>query len=90
MILDNGTILYQAFKGNKNNNKTKNKPTNKNKTKQKTNKNVWGWWHMPLIPALWSQSQVDLSEFETSLVYRASCRTGSKVTQRDPVSKKPK
>jgi hypothetical protein len=42
---------------------------------------------MPLIPALWRQSQVDLSEFVISLVYRVSSRT-LKATQRNPVSKK--
>ena len=33
------------------------------------------WWSTPLIPALGKQRQVDLYEFEASLVYRASCRT---------------
>ena len=34
------------------------------------------WWClMPLIPALRRQRQVDLCEFEASLVYRASSRT---------------
>ena len=32
------------------------------------------WWHMPLIPALWSQRQVDLKEFEASLVYTVSSK----------------
>ena len=27
------------------------------------------WWHMPLIPALGRQRQVDLCEFKASLVY---------------------
>jgi hypothetical protein len=27
------------------------------------------WWHIPLIPVLRKPRQVDLSEFETSLVY---------------------
>jgi hypothetical protein len=40
----------------------------------------------PLIPALGRQRQVDLYEFEVSLIYRASSRT-VKATQRDPVSK---
>ena len=39
---------------------------------------------MPLIPALRRQRQVDLCEFETSLVNTAS----SRATQRNPVSKK--
>ena len=43
---------------------------------------------MPLILALGRQRQVDLWEFKASLVYRASSRTGTKVTQRNPVSKK--
>ena len=30
---------------------------------------------------------MDLCEFKASLVYRASARTGSKATQRNPVSK---
>ena len=29
------------------------------------------WWHTPLIQALGRQSQVDLCEFETSLVYKS-------------------
>ena len=45
---------------------------------------------MPLIPALGRQRQVDLCEFEVSLVSRASARIGSKSTQRNPVSKKKK
>jgi hypothetical protein len=31
--------------------------------------------HAPLIPALGGQGQMELSEFEASLVYRASSRT---------------
>ena len=41
---------------------------------------------MPLIPALGRQRQVDLCEFEASLVYRVSSRT-ARATQRNPVSK---
>ena len=37
---------------------------------------------MPLIPALRRLGQVDLCEFETSLVYRASSRT-VRATQRN-------
>ena len=41
---------------------------------------------MPLIPALGRQKQVDLCEFEVSLVYRASSRTaevgGSKTKEK--------
>ena len=37
-------------------------------------------WRMPLIPALRRQRQVDLQEFEASLVYRASFRTARAVT----------
>ena len=36
---------------------------------------------VPLIPALRRQKQVDPSELEASLVYRASSRTGSKTTE---------
>ena len=43
---------------------------------------------MPLILALGRQKQVNLCEFEDSLVYRVSSRTGSKATQRNTVSKK--
>jgi hypothetical protein len=32
----------------------------------------WAWWHIPLISALGRQSQVDLCEFEASLVYKMS------------------
>ena len=42
---------------------------------------------MPLIPALRRQRQADLCEIKDRLVYRASARTGSKATQRKPVSK---
>ena len=41
---------------------------------------------MPLIPALRRQREVDISEFEASLVYRVSSRT-ARATQRNPVSK---
>ncbi|WP_211278151.1 hypothetical protein, partial [Oceanospirillum multiglobuliferum] len=37
--------------------------------------------------ALRRQKQVDLSEFEAILGYRVSSRTGSRATQRNPVSK---
>ena len=45
------------------------------------------WWCAPLIPALRRQRQVNLCEFEASLVYRTSSRTAKTVTQRNPVSK---
>ena len=35
------------------------------------------------------QNQVDLCKFDARLVYQASARMGSKVTQKNPVSKKP-
>ena len=35
------------------------------------------WWFMPLIPALCKQRQVDLYEFEASLVYIVRSRTTS-------------
>ena len=37
---------------------------------------------------LWRQRQADLSEFQASLVYKASSRTDRTVTQRNPVLKK--
>ena len=36
--------------------------------------------HMPLIPALGWQRQVDFCEFEASLIYRTSSRTGSRAS----------
>ena len=42
---------------------------------------------LALIPALGRQRQVDLYEFEASLVYRVSSRT-VRATQRNPVWKK--
>ena len=42
---------------------------------------------MPLIPALGRQRQIDLCEFEASLVYKASSRTARAVTTKNPVSK---
>ena len=44
---------------------------------------------MPLIPALGSQRQVDLCEFEASLVYKGGSRI-ARATQRNPVSEKQK
>ena len=44
---------------------------------------------MVLIPGLWRQRQVDLCEFEASLVYRLSSRT-ARATQKNLVSKKPR
>ena len=44
------------------------------------------WWRTPLMPALGRQRQADLCEFQASLVYRVSSRTGSKATERNPVS----
>jgi hypothetical protein len=38
----------------------------------------------PLIPALKRQQQVDLREFEASLVYRVSPKT-ARATQRNPI-----
>lgn len=46
------------------------------------------WWHRPLISALGRQRQVNLCEFEASLVYRASSRIGFKATQRNPMLEK--
>ena len=42
---------------------------------------------MPLTPLLERQRQVDLLEFEASLVYRVSSRTARAVTQRNSISK---
>ena len=44
---------------------------------------------MPLISALGRQRQVDLWEFEASLIYRMGSRTGSKATEK-PCFKKSK
>ena len=41
---------------------------------------------MPLVPTLRRQRQVDLCQFEASLVYRVSSRA-ARTTQRNPVSK---
>ena len=46
-------------------------------------------WHTPLIPALRRQRQVDVYEFEASLVYRSSSRT-ARATQKNPALKKKK
>jgi hypothetical protein len=43
------------------------------KSKLVKNKLSRAWWHTPLIPALGRQRQI--SEFETSLVYKVSSRT---------------
>ena len=48
------------------------------------------WWRMSLIPALRRQRQVDLSEFEASLVYKMSSRIAKTVSQRNLVPKKHK
>ena len=47
-------------------------------------------WCTPLIPALGRQRQVELSEFEVSLVYKASFRTAKAVTQKNLVLKHPR
>ena len=44
---------------------------------------------MPLVLVVRRLRQVDLSEFETSLVYKVSYRTARAVTQRNPVSYNP-
>lgn len=43
---------------------------------------------MPLVLVVRRLRQVDLSEFETSLVYKVSYRTTRDVTQRNHVEKK--
>ena len=42
---------------------------------------------MPLIPALGRERQVDLCEFEASLVYRTSSSTVSKATEKPYLEK---
>jgi hypothetical protein len=44
------------------------------------------WWSTPLIPALGSQRQVNLCDFETSLVYIVSSRI-PRATEKSTVSK---
>ena len=46
--------------------------------------------HTPLIQALGRQKQMDLCEFEVSLVYRVNSRTSRVVRQRVPGSKRKK
>ena len=53
----------------------------------KIEKTVGRWWRTPLIRALRSQRQADLCEFEASLIYRASSRTGSKATEKPRLKK---
>ena len=48
------------------------------------------WWLTPLISALERLKQVDLCEFEASLVCRASSRTGSKATEKPCLEKQKK
>ena len=48
------------------------------------------WWHTPLIPALGRQKQANLREFQTSLVTRASSRTGPKATEKSCLEKQNK
>jgi hypothetical protein len=55
------------------------------KTGIKNNKQSQPWWHMPLIPAVGRQRQVDFW-FEGKLVYGVSSRT-ARAIQRNPVSK---
>ena len=55
----------------------------------------WAWWCTFFIPALGRQRQVDLYEFEASLVYQASSRTArtidrNLVWKNKPKTKKPK
>ena len=63
--------------------------TSQETDKQKRSPCAGWWWRTPLIPALRRQRQVGFCEFKASLVYRVSCRTGSKATEK-PVSKKKK
>lgn len=43
------------------------------------------WRHMSLIPAVERKRQLDLCEYETSLVYRVSSRPARAVAQRRPI-----
>ena len=56
----------------------------------KVGKDARQWGRTPLIPALEGQRQVDLCEFEASLVFIVSSRTTRGVTQGNPTSKKKK
>ena len=47
-------------------------------------------WYTPSIPALERQKQVDLCEFEVSLVYRGNSRIGSKATEKPCLGKQNK
>jgi hypothetical protein len=47
------------------------------------------WWCTPLIPALGRQRQVDLCEFEASLLYKVSYRT-ARATQKNQKERKKK
>jgi hypothetical protein len=42
---------------------------------QKTPKTSWAYRHVPLVPAVGRQRQVDLCEFQISLVYTESSMT---------------
>ena len=73
-------------------------------SKNKTNKRVhldlkllliekiisWVWCRTPVIPALGRQKQMDLCEFEASLVYIVSSRTAKATYIVRPPSPKPK
>jgi hypothetical protein len=70
---------------------TQRNPVSKKKQKQKQKKEFglmtsfiyfplsWAWWHLPLIPALRRQRQVNLSKFKASQVYRANSKTAGTV-----------
>jgi hypothetical protein len=45
-------------------------------------KTGWAWYYTSLMAALRRQRQMDLCEFEASLVYRVSCST-ARTTQRN-------
>jgi hypothetical protein len=51
------------------------------------NQQARGWWHTPLIPALRTQRQVDLYEFEACLFYKVSSRT-VRAIHKDTLSQK--
>lgn len=46
-----------------------------------------GWRCTPLMPSTWEAEAVRALEFEASLVFKISSRTGSVATQRNAVSR---
>lgn len=49
-----------------------------------------GWWrHLPLVPVLWREGQLDICEVDTSLAYKVRSRT-VRVLHKETVSKQNK